>query len=87
MNVLSAALDAGLALSVVTIFFTYVVSPSPESRRLTSSSLRLDSLQYPKSGTIGLNTIQNWWGNRVFLTNYDGLGMPVRQLASGETFG
>ncbi|KAF8841357.1 small oligopeptide transporter [Paxillus ammoniavirescens] len=64
--VLSAALDSGLALSVLTIFFT---------------------LQYPRDETIGQNTIQNWWGNRVFQTNYDGRGIPVRQLAPGETFG
>ncbi|KAG9310425.1 OPT oligopeptide transporter protein-domain-containing protein [Chiua virens] len=64
--VLSAALDAGLALSVITIFF---------------------ALQYPLDGTIGANTVQNWWGNRVFQTNYDGRGIPVRQLAEGETFG
>ncbi|KAI9572532.1 OPT oligopeptide transporter protein-domain-containing protein [Boletus coccyginus] len=50
--VLSAALDGGLALSV-----------------------------------IGLNTIQHWWGNQVFLTNYDGRGVPVRHLAPGETLG
>ncbi|KAF8553156.1 small oligopeptide transporter [Imleria badia] len=64
--VLSAALDSGLAMSVITIFFT---------------------LQYPQGGRIGLNTIQKWWGNQVFQTNYDGRGIPVRQLAMGETFG
>lgn len=25
--------------------------------------------------------------SQVFRTNYDGLGIPVRQLAPGETFG
>ncbi|KAG2002633.1 peptide transporter MTD1 [Coprinopsis cinerea AmutBmut pab1-1] len=40
--VLSAALDAGVALAAVIIFFT---------------------LQYPKNGDIGVNTIQAWWGN------------------------
>ncbi|KAJ7915874.1 small oligopeptide transporter [Mycena leptocephala] len=42
--VLSAALDAGLAVSILFIFFT---------------------LQFPKNGTIGLTTIQAWWGNTV----------------------
>ncbi|KAF9235742.1 OPT oligopeptide transporter protein-domain-containing protein [Melanogaster broomeanus] len=63
--VLSAALDSGLALSVVTIFFT---------------------LQYAGNGLIGQHSIQSWWGNRVFHDNFDGQGIPVRQLAPGETF-
>ncbi|KAH7884149.1 OPT oligopeptide transporter protein-domain-containing protein [Phlebopus sp. FC_14] len=64
--VLSAALDAGLALSVLTIFF---------------------ALQYPSAGTIGESSIQKWWGNQVFRTNFDGRGVPVRRLAPGQTFG
>jgi hypothetical protein len=40
--ILSAALDAGVAIGFIAIFFM---------------------LQYPKNGTIGLNTIQAWWGN------------------------
>ncbi|KAF9221234.1 small oligopeptide transporter [Gyrodon lividus] len=64
--VLSAALDSGLGVSVLTIFFT---------------------LQYPLNGTIGASSIQSWWGNQVFRTNSDGRGIPVRQLAPGQTFG
>ncbi|KAI6137244.1 OPT oligopeptide transporter protein-domain-containing protein [Pisolithus sp. B1] len=56
--VLSAALDSGLAVSVLVIFFT---------------------LQYPMNGT--------WWGNTVFKNNDDGQGVPVLQLATGQTFG
>lgn len=41
--VLSAALDAGVAISAVLIFFI---------------------LQYPANGTIGINNIQTWWGNK-----------------------
>ncbi|KAL4069062.1 OPT oligopeptide transporter protein-domain-containing protein [Scleroderma citrinum] len=63
--VLSAALDSGLAISVVVIFFT---------------------LQYPQKGTIS-KALENWWGNQVYKTNYDGLGVPVHQLAPGQTFG
>jgi OPT family small oligopeptide transporter len=64
--VLAAALDSGLAISILVIFFT---------------------LQYPKNGTIGLHTIQAWWGNTIPFTGADGLGTPVRLLAPGETFG
>ncbi|KAI5997535.1 hypothetical protein EDD15DRAFT_2246357, partial [Pisolithus albus] len=63
--VLSAALDSGLAVSVLVIFFT---------------------LQYPMNGTIGIG-LQQWWGNTVFKNNDDGRGVPVRQLATGQTFG
>jgi hypothetical protein len=42
--ILSAALDAGVAVGLIVIFFT---------------------VQYPRNGTIGLNTIQAWWGNTV----------------------
>ncbi|KAF8836868.1 small oligopeptide transporter [Paxillus ammoniavirescens] len=64
--VLSAALDSGVAVSVVLIFFC---------------------LQYPQNGTIGLNTVQTWWGNTVFLKTADGMGTPYRALSPGQTFG
>ncbi|KAJ7641107.1 OPT oligopeptide transporter [Roridomyces roridus] len=64
--VLSAALDSGVAVSAVLIFFI---------------------LQYPRNGTIGLNTIQTWWGNTVYLNTADGNKMPMISLADGETFG
>ncbi|KAI6102356.1 origin recognition complex subunit 5 C-terminus-domain-containing protein [Pisolithus thermaeus] len=51
--VLSAALDSGLAVSVLVIFF---------------------ALQYPMNGM-------------VFKNNDDGQGVPVLQLATGQTFG
>ena len=48
--VLSAALDSGVAVSSLLIFFTLV---------------------YPANGTIGLNSIQNWWGNVYVLSKLD----------------
>jgi len=64
--VLSAALDSGLAVAVVLIFFI---------------------LQYPKNGTIGLNTVQTWWGNTVFLNTADGKRLPYKPLPASGTFG
>ncbi|KAK7468277.1 hypothetical protein VKT23_002787 [Stygiomarasmius scandens] len=64
--VLSAALDSGLAISVIFIFFT---------------------LQYPRNGSIGENTINTWWGNTVWKAGADGHGTPIRQLPAGQTFG
>ncbi|KAF8577798.1 OPT oligopeptide transporter [Ramaria rubella] len=64
--VLSAALDGGLAVSVIIIFFC---------------------LQYPRNGTIGLDTIQAWWGNTVMFNTADGLGTPNLPLPASGTFG
>jgi len=64
--ILSAALDGGVAIGVVIIFFT---------------------VQYPRNGTIGLNTIQTWWGNSVWLKTADAAGTPFHALNPGETFG
>ncbi|KAG1878964.1 OPT oligopeptide transporter protein-domain-containing protein [Suillus subluteus] len=64
--VLSAAMDSGLGISIILIFFC---------------------LQYPKNGTIGLNTVQSWWGNTVYLDTADGKSMPLLTLQEGSTFG
>jgi OPT family small oligopeptide transporter len=64
--VLSAAMDSGVAVSAVLIFFI---------------------LQYPKNGTIGIDTIQVWWGNTVWFNTADGNKTPLISLAPGETFG
>ena len=45
------------------------------------------TLQYPYNGTIGLNTIQKWWGNTVYLNTADAMGVPIKTLADGQTFG
>jgi hypothetical protein len=44
-------------------------------------------LQYPNNGTIGLNTIQAWWGNNVFLNTADGKALPLLKVPAGSTFG
>jgi OPT family small oligopeptide transporter len=64
--ILSAALDAGVALGLLVIFFT---------------------VQYPKNGIIGLNTVQTWWGNTVWMKTADALGTPLKALAPGQIFG
>ncbi|KAF8267603.1 OPT oligopeptide transporter protein-domain-containing protein [Lactarius quietus] len=43
--------------------------------------------QYPDNGNIGLNSIQNWWGNTVFLNTADAKGTPFKSLSDGQTFG
>jgi hypothetical protein len=45
------------------------------------------ALQYPKNGTIGLNSIQSWWGNVVYEKTGDFIGVPDKVLGANETFG
>jgi hypothetical protein len=64
-------MDSGVAISAVLIFFMYVASlycPRPLGLTRFFASLRL---QYPKNGTIGLNTIQAWWGELKFIPAID----------------
>ena len=48
-------------------------------------------LQFPRNGTIGLTTIQSWWGNTVMTNTADfgdgGGGTPLSPVAPGATFG
>jgi hypothetical protein len=45
------------------------------------------TLQYPKNGTIGLVSIQKWWGNTVYMKTADYRGVPFKSLPEGEKFG
>ena len=66
-DVLSAALDSGVAIAAVIIFFT---------------------LQFPRNGTIGKNSMQKWWGNTVSFNNADGRAAPLWTLSDPTaTFG
>ena len=67
--------------------YNYVLSAGLDSGVAVGQIIIFFALQYPKSGTIALNSIQAWWGNNVYLTNADGKGTPLRMLAPGETFG
>jgi hypothetical protein len=44
-------------------------------------------LLYPKNGTIGLNTVQKWWGNVVYTNTADYRGVPFKTVPNGGTFG
>ena len=65
-DVLSAAMDCGVACAIVIIFFV---------------------LQYPLNGSIGLDTVQTWWGNTVFSNTADGKGLPYKKMPASGTFG
>jgi hypothetical protein len=45
------------------------------------------ALQYPKNGTIGLSTVQAWWGNTVYTNTADFTGVPLKSIPAGGKFG
>ena len=45
------------------------------------------TLYYPKNGTIGLDSVQVWWGNVVSFNTADAAKSPFYALAKGEKFG
>jgi hypothetical protein len=45
------------------------------------------TLQYPKNGAIGLDSIQKWWGNTVYTKTADYRGVPFKSLPEGVKFG
>jgi hypothetical protein len=45
------------------------------------------ALQYPRNGAIGLNTIQQWWGNTVYTNTVDFRGVPYKEIPDGGKFG
>lgn len=47
----------------------------------------MPSLQYPLNGEIGVNSIQNWWGNTVYMNTADANGAALREVPEGSSFG
>jgi hypothetical protein len=45
------------------------------------------TLQYPMNGSIGLNTIQAWWGNTVYVNTADFNGTAYKTIPDSGTFG
>ncbi|THH12088.1 hypothetical protein EW145_g232 [Phellinidium pouzarii] len=45
------------------------------------------SLEYPRNGSIGLSTIQSWWGNTVFTKTGDWNSVTLKTVPEGQTFG
>ncbi|KAH7925661.1 small oligopeptide transporter [Leucogyrophana mollusca] len=67
--------------------YNYVTSAALDAGLAVSACFIFFVLQYPKNGTIGLHTVQSWWGNRVWRTGADYNGTPVRGLGPEGTFG
>ena len=43
--------------------------------------------QYPKNGMIGMDSVQKWWGNTIYMKTADYTGVPFKGLPEGGTFG
>ncbi|KAH9167234.1 small oligopeptide transporter [Lactarius sanguifluus] len=67
--------------------YNYVLSAGLDAGYAVGLIIIFFVLQYPKNGTIALDTIQAWWGNTVYLNTDDAAGIADRPLAKGQTFG
>ncbi|KAH9059645.1 small oligopeptide transporter [Lactarius vividus] len=67
--------------------YNYVLSAGLDAGYAVGLIVIFFTLQYPKNGTIALDTIQSWWGNTVYLNTGDAAGVADRPLAKGQTFG
>lgn len=56
-------------------------------RGIDTKTSKPNSLEYPLNGTIGLNTIQSWWGNTVFTKTGDWNSVSLKTVGPGQTFG
>ncbi|KAI0052774.1 small oligopeptide transporter [Auriscalpium vulgare] len=67
--------------------YNYVLSAGLDAGYAVGCIIIFFALQYPKNGTIGLNSIQTWWGNTVYSNTADAAGIAHKVLADGEAFG
>ncbi|KAI0245636.1 OPT oligopeptide transporter [Lactifluus subvellereus] len=67
--------------------YNYVLSSGLDAAYAVGGIVIFFALQYPKNGTIGMNSIQNWWGNTVYTKTADYAGVPAKTLPEGGTFG
>ncbi|KAF8154812.1 small oligopeptide transporter [Crassisporium funariophilum] len=67
--------------------YNYVLSAALDAGTAIGVILVFFCLQYPLDGSIGRNTIQQWWGNRVYKETLDWTGASLRKLSPGTTFG
>ncbi|KIM72458.1 hypothetical protein PILCRDRAFT_99382 [Piloderma croceum F 1598] len=67
--------------------YNYVLSAALDAGTAIGFMLVYFCLQFPLSGTIGANTIQQWWGNRVYMETADWQYVPLKTVSSGNPFG
>ncbi|KAI9510643.1 OPT oligopeptide transporter [Russula earlei] len=67
--------------------YNYVLSAALDCGTAIGTLVVFFALQYPRDGTIGKGTIQNWWGNTVYTRTADQNTLPLRKVVEGEFFG
>ncbi|KAL1713444.1 hypothetical protein EV715DRAFT_181906, partial [Schizophyllum commune] len=67
--------------------YNYVLSAALDAGTALGIIAVYFCLQYPANGTIGANTLQNWWGNTVHKNTLDWSSTPLRRLDQGQSFG
>ncbi|KAF8264679.1 OPT oligopeptide transporter [Lactarius quietus] len=67
--------------------YNYVLSGALDAGYTIGVAVIFFTLQYPRNGNIGLNSILKWWGNTVYLNTADAKGTPLKTVSDGQTFG
>lgn len=67
--------------------YNYVLSAALDAGTAVGVILVYFCLQYPMGGTIGENSVQQWWGNRVYKLTEDWRSTPLRKVGPNEHFG
>ncbi|KAI0247351.1 OPT oligopeptide transporter [Lactifluus subvellereus] len=67
--------------------YNYLLSAGLDAGYAVGIIVIFFALQYPKNGTIGMNSIQNWWGNTVYTKTTDYADVPAKTVPEGGTFG
>ena len=79
--------DARLASVLVLDYFLDILSAGLDIGYAVGVLIVFFALQYPKNGTIGLDSIQKWWGNTVYTKTADYTGVPLKNLPESGKFG
>jgi len=67
--------------------YNYVLSAALDTGTAVATLFIFFALQYPRRGTIGMGTIERWWGNTVYTQTADQKALPLRHVVAGEFFG
>ncbi|KAI5827164.1 small oligopeptide transporter, partial [Schizophyllum commune Tattone D] len=65
--------------------YNYVLSAALDAGTALGIIAVYFCLQYPANGTIGANSLQNWWGNTVHKNTLDWSSTPLRRLDQGQS--
>ncbi|KAF8268078.1 OPT oligopeptide transporter [Lactarius quietus] len=67
--------------------YNFILSAALDAGYTIGFLLIFFTLQHPDNGKIGLNSIQNWWGNTVFWNTTDAKGTPIKTHSGVQKFG